>query len=390
MRRLLPLLTLVAATGCEPAEPIDATDAGQPLDARPDTAAPPLDAQPACPDDDQDGVVRADCALPGQLADCDDTDPRVRPGASDPCGDDIDQDCDGADTRCPEGCTPSPTVAPCDAIDDDCDGVVEECGPQALCDDEQCVGTVGAPCGSADAAPCARGTTCVDDRCTGIEPGGLCAGDLDCPADAICRLQDTCDLVDERCYALQGGRCAFPCDCADPWVCSEDLARCVTCVIDAQCDGAARCTAAGLCAVGVTLGGDRDALDRLLRELLTCQARNAGATVARGCAILDTEALVAEGSAIGALAPPPAGSPRVCDPADLAARGFDVDDISAIAELFGCADAPPTLDWITPIPAERAAAACITHLPPWARPATRAEGLAITSCGTVPYTRAVP
>lgn len=52
-------------------------------------------------DIDQDGYVSDE--------DCDDYDPHVHPGATDFCGDGIDQDCDGADTKCilPPSCIPN-------------------------------------------------------------------------------------------------------------------------------------------------------------------------------------------------------------------------------------------------------------------------------------------
>ena len=47
------------------------------------------------PDGDGDGVTVAD-------GDCDDTDASIHPGATDTCGDGIDQDCNGVDLACPD------------------------------------------------------------------------------------------------------------------------------------------------------------------------------------------------------------------------------------------------------------------------------------------------
>jgi len=49
-----------------------------------------------CPDGDGDGYQDASCG--GR--DCDDGDPTVHPGASETCGDGLDQDCDGLDLPC--------------------------------------------------------------------------------------------------------------------------------------------------------------------------------------------------------------------------------------------------------------------------------------------------
>jgi len=53
-------------------------------------------APPVCQDADGDGYTAAACG--GQ--DCNDTDPLTFPGASEICGDNIDQDCSGADLAC--------------------------------------------------------------------------------------------------------------------------------------------------------------------------------------------------------------------------------------------------------------------------------------------------
>jgi hypothetical protein len=59
------------------------------------------------PDADGDGA-RAD-------VDCDDGDPSRRPGATETCGDGVDQDCDGTDLACPDAGMPALDGGPLDA-----------------------------------------------------------------------------------------------------------------------------------------------------------------------------------------------------------------------------------------------------------------------------------
>ncbi len=101
---------------------------------------------PSCdctsPDVDGDGYDRPECG--GD--DCDDTDPDIHPGAVEVCGDGIDQDCDGFDLRCD-----CPVDADGDGHDvyecggDDCDDTDPDIHPGAveiLCDgiDQNCDG----------------------------------------------------------------------------------------------------------------------------------------------------------------------------------------------------------------------------------------------------------
>ncbi len=97
-----------------------------------------IDHDPSCGevDNDEDGYLEGD--------DCDDDDPDVYPGATEICGDGVDQDCSGADLPCDDvdndgdGSNESddcddddPEVYPgateiCDNKDNDCDGDVDE------------------------------------------------------------------------------------------------------------------------------------------------------------------------------------------------------------------------------------------------------------------------
>jgi hypothetical protein len=57
-----------------------------------------------CTDSDEDGYfLQSGC---GTLVDCNDNDPTIHPGATDICGDGIDQDCSGTDKKC--GVAPDP------------------------------------------------------------------------------------------------------------------------------------------------------------------------------------------------------------------------------------------------------------------------------------------
>ena len=386
MRRLCALILAATTFACEPAEPIippDATpapDRGAPLE---DDALPP-DATPPCPDADNDGVQSADCAPADQPADCDDTDPRIRPGATDPCGDGIDQDCDGLDRDCPAGCEPNPTITPCDALDDDCDGTTDECDPDRTCQSGRCLGNLGSPC--ADAEDCTGTLACADTTCTQIPPGGLCADDDQCSRDARCSRELACDPDLDRCYGLQGGRCITTCDCGAAWHCADAIARCATCFIDAHCDAPTRCTPAGLCATPITLGGDdTDARDQILAEILTCATTHRDREIAIGCRILDTAHLTIAGADVGALEPPTRD--WLCPQGALTDRGFTPAEATALTDLFGCGDLPSRVHWTAPLPAERPAAACLTHLPPWVRPALGAPSIAIAPCTEVVYAR---
>jgi hypothetical protein len=105
------------------------------------------DCPPTSCDGDGDGFERSDPAAgcTPTLVDCDDTDPKIFPGAPDKCGDAIAQNCqadkpctgdsDGDGYLSPDDCNDSdPNVHPwatevCDLIDNDCDGLINENNP---------------------------------------------------------------------------------------------------------------------------------------------------------------------------------------------------------------------------------------------------------------------
>ncbi len=168
-----------------------------------------------CPVDDRDGDGVRDRTLGG--SDCDDRDPLVRPGATERCGDGVDQDCDGRDTPCgavqdADGdgwpasvdCNDQPgagaaigpgAVEICNGIDDDCDGVADEGNPLATVQ------------GGDSAAP-----RCGDD-CPGAQPCGCYSAPNVCSPDPaaknrkiiLCigipagRFEDICNGSDDDC-----------------------------------------------------------------------------------------------------------------------------------------------------------------------------------------------
>ncbi len=191
MRSLLPLLFLLACTP-KPADEVDSDDSAADTDTEDtDTAAAPVDA-------DGDGFT--------DDVDCDDTNARINPEASERCND-LDDDCDG---RTDEAATNQELLYP----DLDGDGYGVEGQQQLACRGEPGLSHTTDDCDDTDAAthPDAPEEDCedpVDRNCDGIEPtadqdGDGTPGCDDCDdfkADVHPGASNVCDDCDDATVA---------------------------------------------------------------------------------------------------------------------------------------------------------------------------------------------
>ena len=168
-------------------EPDEGNNFGDPITVRvgQGTNQTPIEV---CVDADQDGFgIGPTCEGP---QDCDDSNPAIRPGAEEVCGDDIDQDCDfTADDGCPG----------VDCRDDDGDGW----GVGSACVVPDCDDRNPQLFPYADGAPVECRSTCVDNDGDGWSVGPGCEGQPDCDDTNAARhpgLDEHCgDEVDNDC-----------------------------------------------------------------------------------------------------------------------------------------------------------------------------------------------
>ncbi len=133
-----------------------------------DCSGADLPCTATCADKDGDGFGTGESC---QGADCNDNDPAAHPGATEVCGNGKDDDCDGADADCPTDCVDA---------DQDGYGVGTQCAGTVDCDDTDAAVHPGATevCGNGEDDDCSGG----DKAC----PQKACESDLDCPTNQLC------------------------------------------------------------------------------------------------------------------------------------------------------------------------------------------------------------
>lgn len=288
-----------------------------------------------CIDADGDGHRAASCGG----SDCNDMDPRIHPGAFEPCDATEDLDCQPM-AACPEGtrCDPASGLCANECFEGGCsEGFT--CSAGGFCTESACAmrtepcpdGTIcrgGACVEPCEGVVCPRGEICAGgsclDPCQGVvcpamqvciadRPGALticgpACTCLDLPSTSLCEAGTVCDA---RMGSPTVGRCVEPgCEtvtCAAGEVCSGgtcvDACAGVTCPLGQRCDLGAcvadRC-AAVTCGTGLVCSDGRCVAPC---DLVTCEASERcreGVCEADPCFGVDcgTEARCVEGACI--------------------------------------------------------------------------------------------
>ena len=154
-----------------------------------------------CPDKDGDHYVDCACPTAPPICDCNDSDPKIHPGAPEAC-DSPDLNCDGIPGSCPAGllCYLSNCQTPCSGGENPFCPPGTKCQPAA--NDHICVPV---DCN------CSAGQVCINNVCM-----DACAK-VSCPGKQICQdghCFDPCaNIVCPAGQLCEGGTCVFPCGC---------------------------------------------------------------------------------------------------------------------------------------------------------------------------------